>query len=179
MSESAARIVWRLASAFAVAAGTLAGYLLWQPMLGAAADRLGDARARLQSDRIAFSTKAPLERERERLRRRYFSAQAGLGEVDMLRKLAGLTWRRRVRVVSAEVAPPNPAEIVRNPDPSALEAVNLRLELQGSYRELLLAIDDLSKELDLVHVDAPTLRAIGSEIDASVPIVLLRPSERR
>lgn len=179
MSESGARIAWQLASAFAVTAGTLAGYLLWQPMLGAAADRVGDARARLQSDRIAFSMKAPLEREHERLRRRYFSAQAGFGEIDILRKLAVLSRRRRVRVVSAEVASASPAEIARNPDPSALEAVNLRLELQGPYRGLLLAIDDLSKELDLVHVDAPTLRATGSEIEASVPIVLLRPSERQ
>jgi hypothetical protein len=178
MSEAGARTIWRLAWMLAVVAGTCAGYLVWQPMVGDAANRVGDARAQLQSDRIAFATRASLERERSRLRRRYASTQAGYGESDFVRRLSVLSRKRRVRVISAEVAPPNSAEVARKQEPAALEAVNLRLELQGSYRGLLLAIDDLSRESDLVRVDSPSLRATGLEVDASVPIILLRPSER-
>ena len=143
MSETGLKVIWRAAWIFAALAGSALGFFLWQPMVDAAIIRLEDAQARLQSDGVAFATKAGLERERGRLRR-YATAAAGRGEADLLRRLSVVTQKHHVRVLSADVAPPSsrPADS-QTREPAALEGTAARIEMTGSYRALLLAIDDL------------------------------------
>jgi hypothetical protein len=180
MSETGLKVIWRAAWIFAALAGSAAGFFLWQPMVDAAMTRLEDARARLQSDRVAFATKAGLERERDRLRRRYASAAAGRGEADLLRRLSLVAQKHHVRVLSADVAPPSSRpEGSQTHEPAALESTAARIEMSGSYRALLLAIDDLARGSDLVRIEQPSLRAAASAIDASIPVVILRPSSVR
>jgi hypothetical protein len=176
MTAASRTFYWRVASLAAAVGGATFGFLLGQPIVDASAGRIEDARARLQSERVAFATQAGLERERDRLRGRFASAAAGHEEGDLLRRLAAVTRARGVRLVSADFAPSGTSDKRKPHDPARLDGVGARLELEGSYRSLLLTIDELGRTSDLIRIEPPSLRASGSRLAATVELMLLRPS---
>jgi len=176
MTSTPYSLLWRAAWLIAALAGATSGYILWQPIVEASAIRVDDARARLESEHVAFATRARLEHERDRLRVRFASVATGHEEGNLLRRLATVTRARGVRILSADVAPASIPDARRPRDPAALDGVGARIELEGSYRALLLAIDELGRTSDLLRIEPPSLHTSGSRLGATVQLMLLRPS---
>jgi hypothetical protein len=166
--------------AAAAAMFALLAYWRLEPGVDAARARLDEARSRLRSDALVFAARPRLIAERQRLLPRYGASADGATESQLLRILATASKRFGVEFVSGSVAASAPLDS-RQPYPGQADFDELRLavELRGSYRGLLMTIDDVTRNADLIRVDGASLRTNGPSIDAAIPITLLRPHRSR
>jgi hypothetical protein len=164
-----------LLGAVAIAASVLA---LSEPDVRAARSRVDDAEVVLRSDEVAFASAARLRSERDRLSAEFAHSFAVDPQADVLRRLASALRRHGVAFSSTANASTVP---VKSPGAAAaeFEDVNLSLELRGSYRGVLMVVDELSRDCELARVDGASLHRSGSELDAHVTLALLRPLRLR
>lgn len=167
-----ARLVTRALYLVAAAVAVSAAFLLTQPDLSAAERRLVEARARRNSDEVVFASRRYLERERTRLLRRHRSVVDGTGQDRFVRTLAVATRRHRVRFIGADATTGGALAQPGRDEPTSLAEIHLQLRLRGDYRRLLMTLDDIARNADSVRLEIPTLHANGSEVDATVPLII-------
>ncbi len=150
-----------------------------EPDVKSAARRLDEARARERSDAIVLGSRGFLEHERLRLLARHRSVVDGSAQFRFIHTLAATARRHDVRVLSVDVTTravpiPNGRRVAAN-----LAELGLQLHLRGAYRNLLTMLDDLGRAADSVSIEMPSLRGDGSNVEASIPVVLRQanPSE--
>jgi hypothetical protein len=168
----------RTLSILAAAAAALLAFWRLEPGVDAARARLDDARARLRSDAIVLAARPHFLAERRRLSRRYGAVVTGATESDVLRALADASKRFGIEFVSGNVTTAS-APLVFSSHSTVrpeFDEVRLAVELRGSYRGLLLAIDALTRNAEMTRVDGISLRGNGQSLDASIPLTLLRPN---
>ena len=144
-----------------------------EPDVRGAQARVDDAHLTLRSDEIAFATADHLREERARLSARF----ARIFEVDpqaqVLRRLSAALRRHNVLFLSTQngaVAPAATGSGARN----EFEDVHLTIELRGSYRGVLMVVDELARDCELARVDSASLHRAGDGLNAHLSIALLR-----
>jgi hypothetical protein len=155
-------------------AAVTGAYTRFQPDVGDARARIQDATLTLRSDEIAFASLAGMRSERARLLQRYGLAFKVDPEAQVMRELAAAVRRHGVTFASTQAT-----AAVRSPDSpsgrrSEFEDVHLNLELQGTYRSVLLVIDELPRDCELARVESATLHRTGRELGAEVSLAVLR-----
>ena len=130
--------------------------------------RATDDRATLASDRVAFSEQAHLQAKRTLLRDRLRAMLRDDAEAQLIRELGRIAHRRHVWIEEA-------ATLARAQTHLLAESTGerLTLRLRGTYRDLLLSLDDLSLGPAVVDVDTPTISKQGGQLEASIPVTLV------
>ncbi|MGH7728851.1 MAG: hypothetical protein ACREM2_08680 [Vulcanimicrobiaceae bacterium] len=155
----------------ALAAGSLA-WVAYEPAVAAATDRVRNDALALRSNEIAFAEVPHLRAERSELARRYAPLFSENAQAVFLRELAADASRRHVAVLATQLAASNATP---NATHALLAPTGFDLELGGTYRDLLAAIEDLSLGSEIVTVGMPTLHRDGNSLAASVPVTLDEP----
>jgi hypothetical protein len=154
-------------------AGGIAGTI--EPDVRALQSRVDDARLTLRSDEVAFGGAARLRGERSRLAIRFASAFAIDPQAQILRRLAAALRRHGVLFSSTQngAVTPEPSAAGVHPE---FEDVHLTLELHGSYRGVLLVVDELARDCELARVESASLHRAGNALNAHLSVALLRPA---
>jgi hypothetical protein len=159
---------------FGGVAAITGAYARFQPDIADTRARIQDATLTLRSDEVAFASLAKTRSERATLLQRYGLAFRIDPEAQVMRELAAAVRRHGVTFASTQAT-----ATVRSPDSpsgrrSEFEDVHLNLELQGTYRSVLLVIDELPRDCELARVESATLHRIGRELGAEVSLAVLR-----
>ncbi len=146
-------------------------FVSYEPHVEGLQLRLADAETTLRSDEIAFAEAPHVRAERDALARRYRSLFAEHPQAVFLRELGKLVRKHGVRIVSTVVA--GEARDTAHND-GIFAATHVDLELNGRYAPLLATVDELSQGLEIVRVDAPTLKRDGDgpNLQANVPVTI-------
>jgi hypothetical protein len=158
-------------AALALAAG-ITGMI--EPDVRLAQSRVEDARSTLGSDAVAFGGEARLRVERATLARRFAEDFRVDPQAQILRRLSEAMRRHGVRFSSTQdgaVTQPEAGPGARQ----EFEDVHLTLELQGSYRGVLMVVDELARDCELARVESASLHRAGDGLNAHLSIALLRP----
>ena len=160
------RTLWVI---IATAAALLVFWRL-EPSVDAARARLEDSTARLRSDAIVLAARPHFLAERRRLSQHYGALAAGATESDLLRSFAAASKRFGVEFVSGNLTAAIPALAPgsRSANRSEFDELRLAVQLRGSYRSLLLAIDDVARNAQLIRIDGASLRGTGRSISRSI-----------
>lgn len=156
----------------AVAAGAVStAYVQTEPAISDAQLRLRSAELTLRSDEVTFAAMAQLRAEERRLRIR-FGREFGIDpQARTLRALALVTRRHHLDFSSSQSAPGMPEGRAK---PNEFEDVHLNLELRGRYRDALAAIDELTRDCQIVRVESATLHRSAETLVLDLSIAILR-----
>ena len=157
-------------------------YFTFAPDVDSASLRVEQALSQVQSDRSTAYRVDALRQARKTLSSRYARLFAQNPEAVFLGDLSTNVARHGLALVSVSeahdpvgqiaTAPPDPST------PSAGQRIALTVEMRGTYRNLLAAIEQLSFGPEIVRVDAPTLRRDGSDVAAMIPVTIFAPATR-
>ncbi|MBD5655817.1 MAG: hypothetical protein IAI50_11655 [Candidatus Eremiobacteraeota bacterium] len=159
---------------FALLAASLV-YFGYRSQIEALQYRIEDAEAALRSDEVAASEMPRLRDERNALAARYSRLLRQNAEAVFLRELMTIARARGLTLLTTSLVPGNDAPH----DGTRLELLvptRVTLQLQGPYRNVLVAISELSTGSEIVAVEPPTMRRDGSVVDASVPVTIYEPT---
>ncbi len=165
-----------LRAALALAALALAVGItgMIEPDVRAARERVEDARLTLRSDAIAFANAERLRAERSQLSARFARAFEIDPQAQILRRLSVALQRHGVTFSSTQNGAVAPAATTGTR--AEFEDVRLSLELRGSYRGVLMVMDELARDCELARVDSASLHRAGNGLNAHLAIALLRPA---
>jgi hypothetical protein len=164
----------RAALAFAALALAVGITGMIEPDVRAAQERVEDARLTLRSDAIAFANAERLRAERSRLSARFARTFEIDPQAQILRRLSAALQRHGVTFTSTQNGAVVPA--ATSGARTEFEDVRLSLELRGSYRGVLMVMDELARDCELARVDSASLHRAGDGLSARLAIALLRPA---
>jgi hypothetical protein len=153
---------------FACAAGAaVLVHLAFGPRSDALRGELADAQRQLHSDAVSAAELARLTQREPELAARYAAAFGGNAQAIFLGELARALRRHHVALASTSASTETDAGFR-----SAFTAAHVSLEIDGSYRDIVGTLADLSDGSQLVRVGAPSLHRAGSLLGAVVPVTI-------
>ena len=165
----------RIASVLSAIATATLGYCFYEPRVESLRYHIADTEAALRSVEVAQSEMPQLREERDALAMRYAHFVTQNSEAVFLHDVANIVRVRRLRLLTTSMARASNAKTNRGA--SAYLETHVTLEMRGAYRNVLLAIGDLSTGSAIVAVEAPNLHRDGDAVVASVPVVIYEPPQ--
>ncbi|MBC5809466.1 MAG: hypothetical protein GIW95_01195 [Candidatus Eremiobacteraeota bacterium] len=98
-------------------------------------------------------------------------APTATGQVGLLALLDSLSRQRHLTVRSLAFDPPAPTGSTGKSVPTQPRVSTVHLEIEGAYRDVLAAVDQIPRELPVVRLDALSLRRAPSGIIASCTLL--------
>ncbi len=161
---------------FGILAGSLV-YFVFEPQVDVAQRTLEDDESMLRSNEVVFNAVPGLRLKQAELAKRYAGLFNDNPEAVFLRELSTLARLHRVTVVSASLST-DLTEPARGSH-TLFQQTAMQLELHGEYRDLLIAISDLSRGTAVVDVGLPAIRRDGTALLATVPLEIGEPAHDR
>ncbi len=135
--------------------------------------KVDEARLTLASDQVAFANEGRLRTKREQLSARFAHVFEVDPQAQILSRLSGALRRHGVTFTSTQNG--TPVQSAPHATRDDFEDVRLTLELHGSYRGVLMVVDELARDCELARVDSASLHRAGDALNAHLAIALLRP----
>jgi hypothetical protein len=166
----------RIATLACAAGAAMLVHGAFAPRFDALRGELADAQRQLRSDEVNAQELTRLARREPELAARYAAPFSGNAQAGFLTELARTLRYHRVTLASTSASagaqPGDRSETFQ----SAFPASHLGLELDGSYRDIVGAIAELSEGPELVRVEAPSFHRTGARLGAVVPVTIYDPS---